>query len=139
MDERYVASARLDELASTIVHETTHARLARCGFVYEESKRSRIETVCLRRERDFAGRLPDSAELQHEIERILEWCRANPEGFSNKQFRERDNQGTIDALRYVEAPEWLIAFALKVRPAISRMRRLWRSFRRWLGGGTPLP
>lgn len=129
MDERYVASARLEQLASTIVHETTHARLARCGFVYEESMRSRIEAVCVRRERDFAAKLPDSAELQHEIERILEWCRANPEGFSNKQFRERDNQGAIDALRYVETPEWLIALALKLRPVISRMRRLLRSFR----------
>lgn len=130
LDERYVAGASLEHLAATIVHETTHARLARCGFKYEEGRRSRIEVVCVRRELDFAARLPDSAELQQEISRILEWCRANPEDFSNKQFRERRNQGVIDALRYVQVPEWLIAITLKLRTAISRVRRLLRSFTR---------
>jgi hypothetical protein len=128
LDERYVASASVEQLAATIVHETTHARLARCGFESKEAMRSRIEAVCVRRERDLAIKLPDSAELQHEIARILEWCLANPEGFSNKQFRERNNQGAIDALRYLQAPESLITITLKLRSTISRVRRLLRFF-----------
>jgi hypothetical protein len=67
LDERYVSSASLESLAATIVHETTHARLARCGFEYKEGMRSRIEAVCHRRELDFAAKLPDSTDLQHEI------------------------------------------------------------------------
>lgn len=130
LDERYVAGASLESLAATIVHEATHARLARCGFGYEEGMRSRIEAVCHRRELSFAARLPDSAVLQQEIARMLERCRAHPEGYANERFRERRRQGAIDALRYVETPEWLIAVALKLRPAISGVRRLMRSLSR---------
>lgn len=130
LDERYVASASLESLAATIVHEATHARLARCGFGYKEDMRSRIESVCHRRELDFAARLPDSADLQHEIERALERCRAQPEFYANDRFRERKKQAAVEALRYAQAPEWLIAIALKLRPAISGLRRVSRSFRR---------
>ena len=47
LDERYVSSASLESLAATIVHETTHARLARCGFEYKEGMRSRIDASAI--------------------------------------------------------------------------------------------
>src|SRR5689334_17819250 len=36
-------STRVEDVALTLVHEGTHARLARAGFGYEEEIRSRIE------------------------------------------------------------------------------------------------
>jgi hypothetical protein len=92
--------------------------------------RSRIEAVCHRRELNFVARLPDSAELQEDIARTLEWCRANPQGYSNKYFHDRDKQGVIDALRYEQVPEWLIAVGLKLGTVISPVRRLLRRIRR---------
>src|SRR5262249_52879499 len=49
LDPRFVlAETTLPEMiASTIVHEATHARLQRCGIGYEEELRGRVEAVCL--------------------------------------------------------------------------------------------
>ena len=56
-------------LASTIVHELTHARLERAGFEYVVKARRRIERICLLAERNFIARLPVSAERRR-LERI---------------------------------------------------------------------
>jgi hypothetical protein len=56
-------------IAATLVHEATHARLDRIGYAPE--KRARVEGLCFRRERAFARRLPDSHELVAEIDRQL--------------------------------------------------------------------
>src|SRR5882757_1207548 len=79
LDERYVADSAttVEQIASTIVHETTHARLERYGIGYKEELRARIEAICFRRELAFAARLPDSAELQQGIARCFEWYQAN--------------------------------------------------------------
>jgi hypothetical protein len=127
LDGRYVANATLEQIASTIVHEATHARLARCGIRYEENLRSRIEAVCIRRELAFVAKLPDGAELHGKTMRKLEWCSANTEWFSNEQLRERRRQGYIDALRYIEAPEWFIRIASRIGAVTARLRRLSRS------------
>src|SRR5882757_7752189 len=85
LDERYVAApaTTVEQIASTIVHETTHARLERYGIGYKEELRARIEAICFRRELAFAARLPDSAELQQGIARSLERYKANPDQFSD--------------------------------------------------------
>ena len=127
LDERYVAKSTLEQIASTIVHEATHAGLARRGIKYEENLRSRIEAVCIRRELSFAAKLSNSAELQGEITRSLEWCVANTEWFSNERVHERHKQEAADALRYIKTPEWLISIVPKVGSAIWRLRRLLRS------------
>lgn len=46
-DERFVLleSTTLERIASTIVHEATHARLERWGVEYDEKKRPRIEAI----------------------------------------------------------------------------------------------
>lgn len=124
LDERYIANSTPERLASTIVHEATHARLERCGIRYEENLRSRIEALCLRRELAFARKLPNGSQLQDELLHSLEWCGANAEWFLDAKLRQRYEEGAVEALRYVDTPEWLIRFAAIARPVIFRMRRL---------------
>jgi uncharacterized protein YjaZ len=128
LDERYVAdpATTVEEIASTIVHEATHARLERYGIEYEEQRRARIEAICFRRERAFAARFTDGAELQERIARYLEWYQANPEQFSDTRFQENRMAGGIDALRYLGTPDWLIRAVSMALPIISGVRRLFR-------------
>jgi hypothetical protein len=79
LDERYVLSetTTLEQIALTIIHEATHARLERCGIDYDEKLRQRIEAVCLRREFAFVAKLPNGAKLRDELARTLEWSTAN--------------------------------------------------------------
>ena len=125
LDERYLANpaTTAGRIASTIVHETTHARLERCGIRYKEELRTRIEAICFRRELAFAVRLPDSAELQQELARYLEWYPANPDWFSDARFRERRAAGEMEALRYLHAPEWIVRAMPMQKSIIDRARR----------------
>jgi hypothetical protein len=79
LDGRYVLSetTTLEQIALTIIHEATHARLERCGIDYDEKLRQRIEAVCLRREFAFVAKLPNGAKLRDELARTLEWSTAN--------------------------------------------------------------
>ena len=121
MDERYVLreAMTLERIASTIVHEATHARLEGWGISYVEERRSRIEAICLRRELSFLAELPDSESLRDEIVRTLEWCSTNPDYLSAASFRERENQGYVETLRYLGVPDWLIDFLMR---AVQRRR-----------------
>jgi hypothetical protein len=76
LDKRFVLqeTTTLEEIASTIVHEATHARLERWGTSYDEKARARIEAICLRRELNFIANLPDSEPLREQKARTLEWC-----------------------------------------------------------------
>jgi hypothetical protein len=62
-----------EELALTLVHEGTHARLSRRGFSYHESVRPRIERICIRNELAVARRLTDSGDLIEMKEGRLAW------------------------------------------------------------------
>lgn len=126
LDERYVANSTLERIASTIIHEATHARLDALGITYEEGLRSRIETICLRRELAFVTKLHNNAELQDELMRSVEWYGTNNAWFSDANFRERGNQGTAEALRYVETPEWLIRKGPMIKSLVSGIRRLYQ-------------
>jgi hypothetical protein len=114
LDERYVLNETmtLERIASTIVHEATHARLEGWGIIYEEKSRYRIEATCLRRELNFLTKLPDSGLMQEEIVRTLEWCESDQTYLSDASFRARDDQGQIDSLRYLNVPNWLIRWAI---------------------------
>jgi hypothetical protein len=128
LDERYVAdpATSIEQIACTIVHETTHAWLERYGIGYKEEQRAKIEAICFRRELAFAARLPDSAELQEGIARCLEWYQANPEQFSDAHFQGAHAEGGIEALRYLGGPDWLIRAISVSMPIIIRARRLFR-------------
>jgi hypothetical protein len=133
LDERYVSdpATTVEQIASTIVHEATHARLERYGIEYKEELRARIEAICFRRELAFAVRLPDSAELQQGIARCLEWYPVNPDQFSDAHFQERHTAGGIEALRYLGTPDWLIRAIVMPLPIIRRARKLLRYGWRW--------
>jgi hypothetical protein len=124
MDERFVLleSTTPERIASTIVHEATHARLERWGVVYDENKRPRIEAICLRRELNFVAGLPDSEPLQDEIKSTLEWCAGDHDFFSDENFQQREEQGVFETLRYLGAPNWLINFLMGL---VQRRRERW--------------
>lgn len=128
LDKRYVAdpATTIERIASAIVHETTHARLERYGIGYKTELRTRIEAICFRRELAFAVRLPNSAELQQELAQCLEWSQANPDFFSDANFRERHTAGGIEALRYAGAPDLLIRAAVSLKKMLDQARRLFR-------------
>src|SRR5262249_29047807 len=125
LDERFVAdrATTREQIASTIVHEATHARLERYGITYKEELRTRIEAICFRRELAFAVRLPDSAGLRQELAQRLEWYQANPDQFSDAQFRAHRQAGEIEVLRYLGTPDWLITAMRTLTPTIRRARR----------------
>lgn len=66
-----VLTRSAEEIAVTIVHEMTHARLWQRGFRYAAAKRERIERICVGEEMRFAARLPGGSELVKESERLL--------------------------------------------------------------------
>jgi hypothetical protein len=113
-DERFVLAetTTLEKIASTIIHETTHARLDGWGIGYDEPSRYRIEAICLRRELNFVTGLPDSEHLQEEIVQTLEWYATRPDYFSDRNHRELDDQGAPETLRYLGAPDWLVRIAM---------------------------
>jgi hypothetical protein len=126
LDELFVddTATTVARIASTIVHEATHARLERCGIAYNENRRARIEAICFRRELAFAVRLPDSPTLQQDIAQYLDWYQANPDYFGDAQFRERTGSGEVEAIRYLGAPNWLIRAMPSVKAVIDRTRKI---------------
>jgi hypothetical protein len=131
LDERFIADAAIsvERIASTIVHESTHARLERFGIAYEEELRGRIEAICFRRELALAVRLPDGAKLVEEIARYLEWYGANSDYFREAHWLERLQQGEIEMLRNVGVPELLIRATLTLKSIVGGIRRLLRILR----------
>ncbi|MGH6822017.1 MAG: hypothetical protein ACRECP_02940 [Methylocella sp.] len=131
LDERFVLleTTTLERIASTIVHEATHARLARWGISYgDEKTRPRIEAICLRRELNIIAKLPNCKPLREQIARTLEWCDSNHNYFSDVSFQRRNDQGYVEALRYLGTPDWLIRLVLNVRAVIFRVHRFVHRF-----------
>jgi hypothetical protein len=117
-DERYIVkeTTTIERIASAIVHEAAHARLEAWGVGYDdEKKRARIEGICMRRERSFLTKLPQSESFQEDIARSLEWYGGNHDYFSNASFQQREVQGQIETLRYIGAPDWVFGFVMKLR------------------------
>jgi hypothetical protein len=75
LDFDYVVAndTRPEQLALSLVHEGTHARLRRRGFGYHAPIRARIERVCIRSELMVARRLSGSDDLVAEKEERLRW------------------------------------------------------------------
>jgi hypothetical protein len=75
-----------ERLALTIVHEGTHARLARAGIEYTEAVRARVERLCISSELVVARRVPAADGLVADVERRL----AQPDAtWSNEAFQRR--------------------------------------------------
>ena len=129
IDTRYFLAATTtpELIATTIVHEATHARLWCRGIRYEEAQRQRIEEICLRREIAFAAKLPNGADARDQAERSLALC-ASGEYWTNAAFYERYVEGGAEALRYLGAPSALVRFTRAL--LLSRLRRSLARFKR---------
>jgi hypothetical protein len=109
LDSRFVLAetSSLEAIASTIVHEATHARLSRCGISYEQRLRARVEAVCFRRELAFAAKLPNGEQVRERAQRTLELCTSD-DFWTDAEFHERHVEGSINALRHLGTPDWLV-------------------------------
>jgi hypothetical protein len=123
LDTRYVLAedTSLEEIASSIVHEATHARLCRLGIGYDETLRARVEMVCVHRQIAFARRLPDGERLRENAEYALRWC-SDSRNLTDEGFDERRMQGAAEALRSLGCPNWLVRLIVAV-PALRRSSR----------------
>jgi hypothetical protein len=129
LDKRFVlaTSSSTEQIASVIVHEATHARLARTGIAYAEDLRARVEVLCLSQELAFAAKLPNGAELREVVQRDIKAYSA-PEFWADEPFSARYIEGCIEALHYLgaPAPRAVVQFALRVRNLRLSIARLFR-------------
>ena len=102
LEETYVHHERTSarDIASTLVHESTHARLDAKGFAYSPELRERIERVCFRRQLAFARRLPEPGDLVGQAERQLQRA---PDYFTREAWRQR----AVVKLIELGVPRWL--------------------------------
>jgi hypothetical protein len=117
LDTRFVLDQPSEFIAAAIVHEATHARLWRRGIRYDEESRFRVERACLRQEYRFASRLPDAQDLLDWTEAAL----ANPPHFTDAEAVKHFELGSLDALRYRGAPEWLLGLLIRFRDLVRRI------------------
>ena len=81
------------EMALTIVHEATHARLFKLKIGYSEEIRERVERICIKSEIAFAKRLPDGQKFVEMAESRLQ----TPKSFwTNTEFQQRDLDGLAE-------------------------------------------
>ncbi|RWM07936.1 MAG: hypothetical protein EOR72_29225 [Mesorhizobium sp.] len=113
LDQRFVLDEKtpLELIASVIVHEATHARLARVGIDYREELRHRIEQVCIRRQMAFTEMLPEATEAFDEAKSMLE----NLPDMSDAAMTEGAFAAEVEAARHVGVPEWLLRRMIALR------------------------
>jgi hypothetical protein len=124
LDERFVLAdtTRPEQIAATIVHEATHARLMRCGIGYEAELRARVEAICFRRELAFAARLPNGEQVGVEAKSRL--IGFTSDYWTNEGFRDREDRGAADALRFLGTPDFLIRAVFRCRELLWGVKRL---------------
>lgn len=88
------------EIALTIVHESTHARLCKLKIEYTEDIRDRVERVCIKSEIAFAKRLPDGQKFVEIAESRLQIPKSY---WTDAQFQQRD----LDAFAEFCKKNWL--------------------------------
>jgi hypothetical protein len=122
LDERFVLAetSPAEMIAATIVHEATHARLRRCGIGYDENIRGRVEAVCIRREQAFARKLPNG---EHVYELAQDALAMPPTTWTDTAGRDRDLEGSVQTLRHLGAPNWVVRALLAARAWRSSIRR----------------
>lgn len=108
------------EIASTLVHEGTHARLDALGFDYTPERRARIEAICTRSEIAFARRLPDPEGLFEEAERRLA---LDPSMWSNRGYQQRQLE---ELAKHGVSPR-VIALIEQLLHQRDRIVRIWKN------------
>lgn len=104
------------EIAQTIVHEATHARLCKLRIKYKEDVRDRVERICVKSEIAFAKRLPNGQKSAAIAESRLQM----PQNFwTNDQFQQRD----LEALANLSKKNWLARILYPILKRIAARRR----------------
>lgn len=118
LDIRFVGMAPTEVIASTIVHEATHAQPRLLKLGYREGLRHRIERICIRQELAFADRLPGGSILREVLKPEL----ARPgTDWSDEARAERHIAGELAAARFVGLPDWLTRLLRAVGRIIGRV------------------
>ena len=115
LDERYIMAdtTTKEEIASSIVHEATHARLMNCGIGYEEELRTRVEAVCVRQEWAFAAKLPNGQLIQQQAEESLDYN--DDKFYQNTAVIARNIEGHLEILHYIGMPNFIIKLLMAIR------------------------
>ena len=106
LDQAYLCAEHRThaDIASTLVHEFTHARLDAAGIPYNSAMKVRVERACIRQQLAFATRLPPSVEVQASIEDLQRQWEQAPEVWSDEAFDRR-----LEAAAHeVGLPAWLV-------------------------------
>jgi hypothetical protein len=100
----------IEESALVLVHEATHARLARMGVVLTSRNRERMERFCVSQEMEFAASLTDAHGLLQLASSKLE----------SPWWSESELAARLRAqLMGLGTPQWMI----RIREAASRLLR----------------
>ncbi|MFZ2004925.1 MAG: hypothetical protein WAV02_07545, partial [Stellaceae bacterium] len=121
LDLRFVKTSSIDAIASSIVHEATHARLWHRGIGYPEELRYRIESACIRRQLAFAHRLPAQrgVGVREEVKKMLTLA---PSFWSNEEITKRREGGELALAREAGIPDWLRRSLQGIRALFERSR-----------------
>ncbi len=108
LDRTYVRSNKLtvEELAATIMHEATHARIESAGIPYREELRERIERLCFLSELSLAKRLPNGRVIEERVESVL---KTPTTYWSQGAFQERN----LEALHELGKDNWVVRLLAK--------------------------
>jgi hypothetical protein len=122
LNTRFVLDNRTSpkEIAATIVHEGTHARIDQCGVPYQRELRHRIEVACFRQEVAFSSRLPDGAGIRERAER---WIAAPQELWSDVALEQQYVDGALSTLRHLGVPNWALRILRRLRVIALAIRR----------------
>jgi hypothetical protein len=103
LNEKFVTdpAATAVAIASTVVHEATHAWLTSLGVGYESYTRHRVELVCIKASLLAMRRIPGA---EAEVARCRHDMSIDPEFFSNEKRIER----SATHLRELGCPEWFV-------------------------------
>lgn len=85
-------------VASVIVHEACHGRLALRGFRYEQPWRARLERACVRAQQRFLGKIPGTERLRAHLDQQV------VKGFSDVDEGAHRKAAQLQSLG---VPKWL--------------------------------
>ena len=122
LDDEYVLADQTTpvDLALTLVHEGTHARLARAGYRYTDERRARIERVCYNAELVVARRIPGAERAVQSFERSIA---ANDTYYSRSVQRMREIRKAAKAMKELG---WVARPVLWFTVALGWVLGIWR-------------
>lgn len=119
LDSQYVGTNPPELIASTIIHEATHAHPCLRKFGNSDAIRRRVEGVCIRRQLAFAQRLSDGTRVREQAERLLQL----PSAFWSEESRHK---AQVEAARsYLTAenvPQRMVTSIFFITRVIRRFR-----------------